>query len=139
MFRKVFMVDMPYVMFELMSMSGHWIQDCKRILDQIKKLDDVKGKDRLDMVRMIRFTLHALQRSVSGWLQWVDNPDIMANFSLEELQEINKNLAKLTRSFVEYDAEITSITEKDLTTKKKKARRELTERKKGKTEIFYVK
>jgi len=120
-------------------MSGRWVQDCKTILDQIKKLEDVEGQDRLDMVRMIRFTLHALQRSVSGWLQWADNPDIMANFSLEELLEINKNLAKLTRSFVEYDAKITSVTEKDLTAKEKEARRELAERARDKTEVFYVK
>ncbi len=120
-------------------MSANWVQDCKTILEQIKKLENVKGQDRLDMVRTIRFTLHAVQRSVSGWLQWADNPDIMANFSLKELQEINKNLAKLTRSFVEYDAKITSLTEKDLTAKEKKARRELTERKKDKTEVFYVK
>lgn len=120
-------------------MSGRWVQDCERILDQIKKLDDVKGKDRLDMVRMIRFILHALQRSVTGWLQWVDNPDIMANFSLKELQEINRNLAKLTQSFVEYDTKITTLTEKDLTTKEKKTRKKLTEGKKDKTDIFYVK
>ena len=120
-------------------MSGDWIQDCKTILDQIKKLEDVEGRDRLDMVRTIRFTLHALQRSVSGWLQWADNPDIMANFTLEELLEINKNLAKLTRSFIEYDAEITSLTEKDLTAKEKKARKKLMERQRDKTEVFYVK
>ncbi len=120
-------------------MSGNWTQDCKTILEQIKKLEDVKGRDRLDMVRTIRFTLHALQRSVSGWLQWADNPDIMANFTLEELQEINKNLAKLTRSFVEYDAEITSLTEKDLIAKEKKARRKLMKRTRDKTEVFYVK
>jgi len=120
-------------------MSGDWVQDCKAILEQIKKLENVKGQDRLDMVRTIRFILHALQRSVSGWLQWADNPDIMANFTHEELLEINKNLAKLTRSFVEYDAEITSLTEKDLTAKEKKARRELAERARDTTDIFYVK
>jgi len=135
------MDDMTYVIsqFEVTSMSGNWIQDCKRILDQIKRMEDVKGQDRLDLVRNIRFTLHALQRSVSGWIEWVDNPDIMANFSLEELLEINKNLAKITRSFIEYDAEITSLTEKDLTAKEKKARKELTEKTKDKTEVFYVK
>ena len=135
------MDDMTYVIsqFEVTSMSGNWIQDCKRILDQIKRMEDVKGQDRLDLVRNIRFTLHALQRSGSGWIEWVDNPDIMANFSLEELLEINKNLAKITRSFIEYDAEITSLTEKDLTAKEKKARKELTEKTKDKTEVFYVK
>ena len=27
-------------------MSGNWIQDCKKILDQIKELDDLKEQDR---------------------------------------------------------------------------------------------
>jgi len=120
-------------------MSGNWVQDCKRILDKIKRMENVKGQDRLDLVRNIRFTLHALQRSLSGWIDWVDNPDIMANFSLEELLEIKKNLAKITQSFVEYDAEITSLAEKDLTAKEGEARRELMEKTKEKTEIFYVK
>ncbi|MFB0514582.1 MAG: DUF2153 family protein, partial [Candidatus Bathyarchaeia archaeon] len=64
-------------------MAEHWVQECKRILEQIKKLEDIKGKDRLDMVRRIRFTIYALQRSILGWIEWVENPDVMASFSLE--------------------------------------------------------
>jgi len=120
-------------------MSGRWVQDCKRILEQIKKLEDIKGKDRLDMVRTIRFTLQALQRSVSGWIGWISNPDIMANFSLEELKEINENLAKLTQSFIEYDCKITSLAEKDLTIREPETPGESTKKPKDRTDIFYVK
>ena len=120
-------------------MSGRWVQDCKRILDQIKKLEDIEGQDRLDMVRRVRFILHALQRSVSGWTGWINNPDVMANFSLEELKEISENLAKLTESFIEYDCEITSIAEKDLTIREPETLGESTKKPKDRTDIFYVK
>jgi len=120
-------------------MSGRWAQECERILDQLKKLEDIKGRDRLDMVRKIRFTLYALQRSVSGWIEWINNPDIMASFSLEELKKISKNLAKLTQPYIEYDCEITSRAHKDLTMREPETRRESTEKAKDKTEIFYVK
>lgn len=120
-------------------MSGKWAQDCERILDRIRKSADVKGQDRLDMVRMIRFTLFALQRSVTGWVEWANNPDVMANFSLEELQEINKTLAKLVCAFVEYDAKITGHTETELRKREDETRRELRKKAQGKEEIFYVK
>ena len=35
-------------------MSGRWVQECKRILEQIKKLEGIGGRDRLDMVRTIK-------------------------------------------------------------------------------------
>jgi len=120
-------------------MSGPWIQDCKKILDQMKKLEKTKGQDRLDMVRKIRFTLYALQRSVSGWTEWINNPDIMASFSLEELKEISVILAKLTQPFIEYDCEITSHAQKDLAMREPETRRESTEKAKDRTEVFYVK
>lgn len=120
-------------------MSGRWVQDCKRILEQIKKLEDIKGQDRLDMVRRVRFILHALQRSVSGWIGWINNPDVMANFSLEELKEISENLAKLTQSFIEYDCEITSLAEKDLIIREPETPDKSTEKAKDRTDIFYVK
>jgi len=116
-----------------------WVQDCKRILDQIKKLEGIEGRDRLDMVRTIRFTLLALERSVSGWMEWINNPDVMASFSLEELKEISKNLSKLTQSFIEYDCEITSITQEDLTIGEPETQSESTEKPKDKTKVFYIK
>jgi hypothetical protein len=105
----------------------------------MKAFQEMEGQDRLDMVRAIRFILHALQRSVSGWIGWINNPDVMANFSLEELQEISKNLAKLTQSFIEYDCEITSLAERDLTIREPETPSESTKKAKDRTEVFYVK
>jgi hypothetical protein len=124
---------------ELTIMSEHdWNRESKIIIDQIKKLGDIEGQDRLDRVRTIRFILYALQRSVSGWLEWVNNPDIMAGFSLEGLKEISTSLAKLTETFIEYDSKITSYAQKDSTIEPE-TRNKLTEKPKDKPDVFYIK
>jgi len=61
----------------------------------------------LEYVRSIRFMLGALQRSIVGWMQWINNPDIMTRFSEEELREMNKRIAEFTQAFIKYDMEIT--------------------------------
>ena len=120
-------------------MEGKWVQDCERILNEIKKSAKVEGKDRLDMVRIIRFTLFALQRSVTGWMEWANNPDIMVKFSLEELKEINKNLAELVCAFVEYDAKITGHTKMGLRKREDRTTEKASTKKpQGKEDIFYV-
>ncbi len=117
-------------------MEGKWVNDCQRILDEIQKSAKVEGHDRLDLMRTIRFTLIALQRSVTGWMQWADNPGIMAQFSLDELTEINKNLADLVCAFVDYDANITGSQEKKI---EKKIRKENIMGSQETKDIFYVK
>jgi hypothetical protein len=88
-------------------LSVSWIQRNQKILDYIKRLEDVKGKDRLEYVRLIRFMLGALEGSLKGWLFWINNPDIMTKFTLEELEEINHKLIEFVHLFIEYDLEIT--------------------------------
>ena len=117
-------------------MDGRWVNDCQRILDKIKDSAKVEGQDRLDMVRTIRFTILALQRSVTGWMQWADNPDVMAQFSLDELAEINKNLADLVCAFVDYDAKITGNQEKKIEKEIKDKSPKVSQDDKG---MFYVK
>ena len=117
-------------------MEGRWVNDCQRILDEIKSSAKVEGHDRLDMVRSIRFTILALQRSVTGWMQWADNPDIMAQFSLDELADINKKLSDLVCAFVDYDAKITGGQEKKIEKKKQKETLKSPEKP---NDIFYVK
>ncbi len=125
---------------KVIAMTGKWAQDCDRILKEIKKSTEIEGQDRLDMVRMIRFTLFALQRSVTGWMEWANNPDIMAKFSLEELTNINKTLAELVCAFVEYDAKITGHTEMELRKREDKiAKKTSTKKRQAKEDIFYVK
>jgi len=88
-------------------LTSDWIRSCQRILEKLKDLEKSDNKDRLEYVRSIRFMLEALQRSIIGWMQWINNPDIMTRFTREELSEINKRMAEFTQSFIKYDIEIT--------------------------------
>ena len=115
-------------------MSDGWIQISERIIDQLKRLEEINDKDRLDLVRSLRFVLSVLQRSLIGWTQWVNNPDIMSIFSQEDLQKMTKELSEFTRSFVKYDLEMTSLGVK----KGLKAPKKVTKKKDERTERFYV-
>lgn len=88
-------------------MSESWIQTCEMLLEQIKKFSAKNDKDRLDLVQSMRFSLYAFHRSLLGWMDWVNNPDIMTAFKKEELDEINKRIMGFTESFIKYDAEAT--------------------------------
>lgn len=116
-------------------MSERWIQVSERIIEQLNRLEDVKDKDRLELVRALRFVLGVLQRSLLGWTQWVNNPDIMTIFSQKDLEKMTKKLAEFTCSFVKYDLEMTSLgVKKGLKAPKKVAKKKKEER----TERFYV-
>ena len=116
-------------------MSDRWIQISERIIEQLKHLKDSKEKDRLEQVRALRFILHVLQRSLVGWTQWVNNPDIMTIFSKEDLENMTEKLTEFTSSFIKYDMEMTNLgVKKGLKAPKtvpKKMRKDRTER-------FYV-
>ena len=115
-------------------MSERWIQVSQKILDQIKRLEEAKDRDRLELVRSIRFMLSTLQRSLLGWMHWVNNPDIMTRFTQEDLDNMNKKLAEFTRTFIEYDLEATKLgTQRGL-----KARKKAEKKKEERAEIFYV-
>jgi len=42
-------------------------------------------------------------------MQWANNPNIMARFTQEDLEKMNKKLSEFTRSFIEYDIEATKL------------------------------
>lgn len=115
-------------------MSERWIQVSEKILEQLKRLEDTKDKDRLELVRSLRFVLSVLQRSLIGWTQWVNNPDIMTIFSQKDLETMTEKLSEFTRSFVKYDLEMTSLGVK----KGLKAPKKATKKKEERTERFYV-
>jgi hypothetical protein len=118
-------------------MSDSWIQTCEKILEQIKRFSEKKDKDRLDLVQSMRFCLYALHRSLLGWLNWVNNPDIMASFKLEELEEMNKKLTEYIQDFIKYDI---YVTEKgaDKNLAMQKARQEEERVRRGPEDIFYI-
>jgi hypothetical protein len=116
-------------------LSEGWIRVSEKIIEQLKRLEGSKDKDRLELVRSLRFVLSVLQRSLIGWTQWVSNPDIMTIFSQEDLEKMTEKLSEFTRSFVEYDLEMTSLgVKKGLKSPKKVAKKKKEER----TERFYV-
>jgi len=114
-------------------LSEKWIDASKKLLTELKRLEKTKERDRLDLVRSLRLTLYALQRSLMGWMELANNPDMLTRFTHEDLEEINKKLLHFSHSFIEYDLEATKLgTKKGLKTGKK------VKKKKNRKEMFYV-
>jgi hypothetical protein len=114
-------------------LSGNWIQVSEKILDQLKKLEQAKRKDRLELVRSMRYALGALEMSLTGWKGWVNNPDVMTRFTLAELKGMNERLFEFARSFVKYDIQATKLgVQKGLKAAKK------VEKKGAKRRVSYV-
>jgi hypothetical protein len=90
-------------------MTERWIKWCEDALKRIQELSEKEDKDRLEQLRSIKISLSFLLNSVSGWTRWINNPDIMSNFTEKEFEEIEKQLASFTTSFIEYDMKITKI------------------------------
>ena len=79
--------------------------------------------------------MNMLQRSMVGWMQWVNNPDIMSIFSQEDLEHMTETLSEFASSFITYDLEMTNLgVKKGLKTSKKATKNKRVER----TEHFYV-
>jgi len=114
-------------------LSEKWIDASKKLLNELKRLEKTEDKDRLDLVRSLRLTLYALQRSLMGWMELANNPDMLTGCTHEYLEEINKKLLKFSHSFIEYDLEATKlVTKKGLKTGKE------VKKKKDRMEMFYV-
>jgi len=91
-----------------MSEEG-WIQECRQYLKVLAELVTAKDRDRLDLVRSMRTSLSALNHSLWGWIQYVNNPDIMGKFTREELEEMDKIVNEFARNFIDYDIKITQL------------------------------
>ena len=90
-------------------MNVNWIDRSKKTLDQLKELKDKPDQDRLDLVKNMRYAFGALGQSLSGWMQWVNSPEIMAQFTQEELKDMSTTLIDMISQFVEYDLTITDV------------------------------
>lgn len=104
-------------------MSEGWLQECRQYLKMLDEMSGAKDQDRLDLVRSMRTSLSAINHSLWGWIQYVNNPDIMGKFTKEELEEMNQTLRDFTRNFIEYDVKITQVgTQKGLDEIKRRQR-----------------
>jgi len=88
-------------------MNVSWIDRSQKTLDMLKELREKRNQDRLDLVRAMRYGFGALSYSLGGWMQWVNSPEVMSQFTQEELQEMSDNILDLVTKFVEYDRDIT--------------------------------
>lgn len=90
-------------------LSERWVKVSEKVLDQLRQMKEPKEKDRLELVRSMRFVLRALEMSVVGWMQWINNPDIMTKFAKGDLEKMNRKLSKFTQDFIKYDIEATKL------------------------------
>ena len=89
------------------SMNVSWVERSRRTLEQLRSLRGKADADRLDRVRAMRYGLMALGQSLAGWMQWVNSPEVMSNFTKEELEEMSQTIIGMVEKFIEYDIEIT--------------------------------
>ncbi len=90
-------------------MNVSWIDRSQKTLDMLKELREKRDQDRLDLVRTMRYGFGALSQSLGGWLQWVNSPEVMSQFTQEELQEMSDTVLDMVTKFVEYDRDITDF------------------------------
>jgi hypothetical protein len=88
-------------------MNVNWIERSQKTIDQLEALKDKDNVDRLEMVKDIRFAFGALSQSLGGWMQWINSPEIMSQFTQEELKTMSHKIINMVIQFVEYDRDIT--------------------------------
>jgi hypothetical protein len=64
-------------------------------------------KDRLEAITAILHVLNAVDQSLHGWRRWVQNLGFMAEFSADELRQMEEGLTKVGQAFIEYDLAVT--------------------------------
>ena len=89
------------------ALNVNWVERSEKTLEELKKLIDKKDQDRLDRVRAMCCAFMALGQSLAGWMQWVNSPEVMSNFTKEELEEMSQTLMGMVEKFIKYDIEIT--------------------------------
>jgi hypothetical protein len=108
-------------------MSERWIRECRQYLKKLEELSTAVDRDRLSLVRTMRTALQALNHSLQGWVQFVNNPDLIAKYTKEELEEMEKTILEFIRKFIEYDIKVTQLAvRKGLPQVKRRSRRSRT-------------
>lgn len=88
-------------------MNISWVERTQKTIGHLEKIKEKRDVDRLEIVKNMRFSFGALSQSLGGWMQWVNSPEIMSQFTREELLEMSDKLIDMTTKFVQYDGDIT--------------------------------
>lgn len=77
-----------------------WVQKTE---EAIKILREKKPKDRLELVAAIEEAVVSINASTIGWNSWTKSPQVMKQFTEEELQEMWEHLRDFGCNFLEFD------------------------------------
>jgi hypothetical protein len=89
-------------------MNVSWIDRSEKTIEQLRMLKEKREMDRLDLLKTMRFSFGALSQSLGGWMQWVNSPEVMSQFTRDELQEMSDKIMDMVTSFIEYDMDVTN-------------------------------
>jgi len=89
-------------------MNSTWIDRSEKTIEQLSLLKDRRDMDRLDLLKSMRFSFSALSQSLGGWMQWVNSPEVMSQFTRDELQEMSDRVIEMVVGFIEYDMDVTN-------------------------------
>ena len=81
-------------------MNVSWNDRLQKTLEQLENLKSQRDLDRLDLVKNMRFSFGALSQSLGGWMQWVNSPEVMSQFTQEEMLEMSDQLIDMVTKFV---------------------------------------
>jgi len=89
-------------------MNSTWIDRSEKTIEQLRMLKGNRDMDRLDLLKAMRFSFGALSQSLGGWMQWVNSPEVMSQFTRDELQEMSDTISDMVVRFIEYDMDVTN-------------------------------
>jgi len=90
------------------TLNSTWIDRSEKTIEQLKILKGNRDMDRLDLLKAMRFSFGALSQSLGGWMQWVNSPEVMSQFTRDELQEMSDTISDMVVRFIEYDMDVTN-------------------------------
>jgi hypothetical protein len=91
----------------MITVSEQWMTQSERVLKAMERSLQNKDKDRLEAITAILHVLNAVDQSLHGWRRWVQNLGFMAEFSADELRQMEQGLTKVGQAFIEYDLDVT--------------------------------
>lgn len=101
------------------SSVDEWIAKTE---EAIRILREKKPKDRLELVAAIEEAVVSVNASTIGWNSWTKSPQVMKQFSEEELQSMWEKLRDFGCDFLEFDLKWTKNLKEKASVKNKDAK-----------------
>ncbi len=83
-----------------------WIDIIERVR---AKVDNLSGKDRLEVCASMAKCVDAVRNSSQGWLTWLSVPTTMDQFSEDELSEFFNRIKDISRKFLDLDLDASRV------------------------------